>query len=112
MIPRLIFGLIRFRSIGFGLSAAVMILRLVEGFDYSGVLADEEDTAAILAKSLTNGHQPSNGSMTSLKTPPDTPNMERNGDVSGTPSGNKKSASKDAADKNRNRKSKKERILL
>ena len=112
MIPRLIFGLIRFRSIGFGLSAAVTILRLVEGFDYSGVLADEEDTAAILAKSLTNGHQPCNGSMTSLETPPDTPNMERNGDVSGTPSGNKKSASKDAADKNRNRKSKKERVLL
>ena len=91
-----------------------MILRLVEGFDYSGVLADEEDTATILAKSLIDimRHQPSNGSMTSLETPPDTPNMERNGDVSGTPSGNKKSASKDAADKNRNRKSKKERVLL
>jgi len=86
-----------------------MILRLTEGFDYSGILADEEDTAAALVKALSNGHQPSNGSSLSLETPPDTPNIERNGNVNETPSGDKKSATREA---NKNKKSKKERILL
>lgn len=88
-----------------------MILRLVEGFDYSGILADEEDTTAILSKSLANGHQPSNGSSLSLETPPDTPNMERSGGVNGIPSGDKNTVNKDA-EKNKNKKSKKERVLL
>lgn len=75
-----------------------MILRLAEGLDYSGIIADIED------KPLTNGNYSA----------PDTPNMERNGEtVNGIPSGDKKEKNANKEEKIKIKKeNKKERVLM